>query len=176
MKNGIVGITAKELSVLALMTALLLGGQYVLSWAAGVEVVTVLLLSFCYSFGWKRGVIVATAFSLLRCFLFGFFLSVIVLYLVYFNLFALFWGGIGRKLKKLYFIVPVAALCTVCFTLIDDVIWPIVGGLTAEGALSYFLMSFTAMVPQTVCTIVTVSLFFLPLYKIFDKAAKSLFK
>lgn len=168
--------TTKEITVIALMTALLLGGQLALSAVAGVEIVTVLLLTFSYSFGWKRGIVVATAFSLLRCFLFGFFLSVIILYLVYFNLFAFFWGSLGRKLKHLPVIVITAMACTISFTLIDDVLWPIIGGLSREGAWSYFLMSFTAMVPQTICTAVTVSLLFYPLTKIFSAVAKKTLK
>lgn len=176
MKKRPILTTAKEISVLSLMTALLLGGQYILSWVAGVEIVTVLLLTFSYSFGWQRGLIVATAFSLLRCFLFGFFVSVIILYLVYFNLFALFWGSIGRKIKFLPAIVAVAMVCTVCFTLLDDIIWPLIGGLNASGAWSYFLMSFTAMIPQTICTLITVSLLFYPLTKIFSYAAKNSLK
>ena len=66
MKNQSIILTAKEICIISLMTALLLGGQYVLAWASGVEVVTVLLLSFSYVFGVKRGCTVATAFSLLR--------------------------------------------------------------------------------------------------------------
>ncbi len=172
----IILLTAKEIAVLGLMTALLLGGQYVLSFVAGVEIVTAFLLAFSYSFGWKRGITVATAFSLLRCFIFGFFFNVVLLYLIYFNLFALFWGSLGKKIKFLPAIVLVAMLCTVCFTLIDDILWPLIGGLTAQAAWVYFLASFTAMIPQTVCTLVTVSLLFYPLTKIFDRVAKSVAK
>ena len=74
--------TAKEISVSALMTALLIGGQYALSSVAGVEIVTVMLLVFCCTFGRRAGVLTATAFSVLRGIVFGFMPYVIVLYLV----------------------------------------------------------------------------------------------
>lgn len=232
------GRTAKEIAYLALMTALLLGGQFALSAISGVEVVTVLLLSFCYVFGSKRGVAVATAFSLLRCFLFGFFPYVVILYLVYFNAFALLFGALGRRDKPLpawvcplllsllaaacaYFAIvgiPVdflldkltvmlwilfallcailavyfvllfkdgaktgrelaavtafGAFCTVCFTLLDDLMYPLFAGLRGDGAIAYFYNGFFAMIPQTICTVITVSLLFLPLQKLF-KSAKS---
>ena len=78
--------TAKEITVIGLFVALLIGGQFVLSGISGIEIVTVLIVSFCFYFGVFRGVIVATAFSLLRCFIFGFFPNVIVLYLIFYNL------------------------------------------------------------------------------------------
>ncbi|MGN0818650.1 MAG: hypothetical protein ACI4L9_06740 [Candidatus Coproplasma sp.] len=64
---------------------------------------------------------------------------------------------------KLIFVTLAAVVCTICFTLIDDVITPLIIGMTAEGALAYFYSSFIAMLPQTVCTIVSVSLTFYPL-------------
>ena len=174
MKHQGIIVTAKEICIMSLMTALLLGGQYVLAWISGVEVVTVLLVSFSYVSGAKRGCTVATAFSLLRCFLFGFFPHVLLLYAVYFNALALFWGILGRKLKRLPDIVLAAAVCTVCFTLLDDLIWPMFAGWNI--AWAYFLASFTAMLPHTLCTAVTVTVFFRPLTKIFNSVAKNIVK
>ena len=73
-------VSAGELAACALMTALLIGGQLVLSSAAGVEVVTVMFLAFCTVYGRRAGMLTATAFSLLRCILFGFFHVLIYLY------------------------------------------------------------------------------------------------
>ena len=70
--------TAKEIALISVFTALLIGGQFVLSGISGIEIVTVLLLSFSYYFGIRRGLLVANAFSLLRCFIFGFFVNVII--------------------------------------------------------------------------------------------------
>ena len=88
--------TAKKIILPALYTALLIGAQLVLSAIAGVEIVTVLFLAFCYRYGIKQGALVATAFSLLRCILFGFFPSVVVIYLIYYNLFAVVVGALGN--------------------------------------------------------------------------------
>lgn len=255
--------TAKDIAFVAVMTALLIGCQYLLSVVPGVEVVTVLLLCFAYSFGAVRAVFVATAFSLLCGFLHGFDVKSFVLYLLYYNAFALLFGLIGGGIEKknegkrkavlsvvgtqilfclliafpiVFYIVVIphisrvlrggmrtlaviilcisavgavvynvflwlrtfsakegvrrfaaqgasvasvvatAAVCTISFTLLDDLLYPVFYGAWGDPAIAYFYAAFPFMIPQTVCTIVTVSLFFPPLYKIFDKARKSLFK
>lgn len=78
-------------------------------------------------------------------------------------------GKNGERALFLFFIVTAAAMCTICFTLLDDVISPLMLGMTFEGALVYFYASFTAMLPQTLCTIVTVGLMFYPLTAIFGR-------
>ena len=85
----------------------------------------------------------------------------------------------GGKIKSARFLVLVmvtafAAACTVCFTLLDDIITPVFMGWGVFSATSatYFYSSFLALAPQTVCTIVTVSAMFLPLTTVFKKAAK----
>ena len=236
---------AKDIAAVAVMTALLIGGQFVLSPVAGVEVVTVLLAAFSFSYGVRAGVLAATAFALLRCFIFGFYPAVIVLYLIYYPLFALIFGLLGRVKEQTYLRFPLwAALlvnvaivavgvgcavcaatniikisrlaaamvktllwvifalccaliavfdcvfvlqrrgnlnsgnmlmaCTICFTLLDDVITPLFMGWGVFSATSatYFYASFLAMAPQTVCAIVTVSTLFLPLVTIFKRASK----
>ena len=79
------------------MTALLLAVQLALGSISGVELVTVFFLSFCCVYGIRCGVLTATAFSLVRCLVFGFSPSVVVLYLVYYNLFAVLFGLVGRR-------------------------------------------------------------------------------
>ena len=83
---------AKELACIAVETALLIGAQYAISPVMGVEVVTVLLLTFSWVFGRRAGALTAVCFSLLRCMLSGFYPQVIVLYLVYYPLFAVLFG------------------------------------------------------------------------------------
>ncbi len=95
-RKKITPLTAREVACTAVMTALLIGGQLALSMVAGVEVVTVLLLCFAFVFGPRAGALSAIAFSLLRCFIWGFYPSVIVLYLIYYPLFAIFFGFLGR--------------------------------------------------------------------------------
>ena len=158
---------AKEIALLSMMTALLIGGQLALSMIMGVEVVTVLLCSFSCVFGIKRSMIVATAFSLLRCFIFGFFPSVIILYVIYYNLFAFVFGLLGKtKLGKYPFVIIFAVLLTISFTLIDDIITPFMYNVQF---LPYFYASLSIMAIQSVNAAITVSLLFLPLSKIFEK-------
>ena len=167
--------SVKEIATVAVFTALLIGGQLALSAISGVEIVTVLLLSFSFYFGARLGMLCATAFSLLRCFVFGFFPSVLILYLIYYNLFALVFGLIGRKcgkeadMKMLVVITFVAVLMTVFFSLLDDVITPLFYGYTGEAAKAYFFASFYAMIPQSVCAAVTTALLFPPLLGVYKR-------
>lgn len=165
--------TAKEIALVSVFTALLISGQIVLSGISGVEIVTVLLLSFSYYFGARRGLLVANAFSLLRCFIFGFFVNVIILYLVYYNLFVRVFGILGSKFKKklnikiLTLIVLVASLMTVIFTGLDDVITPLYYRFSMKAMKAYAIASLTAVIPQVICTILTVSLLLPILIRIF---------
>ena len=159
----------------AMCVALLIGGQLALSGISGIEIVTVMLLCFCFHYGIRHGIAVATTFSLLRCFFFGFQVNVIVLYLVYYNLFALFFGWLGKRisgrisLPKLCVIVASAVVFTVLFTMLDNVITPLIFAFHKNAAAVYFAQSLYALVPQTICTAVTVSILFVPLTRILAK-------
>jgi hypothetical protein len=159
----------------AMCVALLIGGQLALSSVTGIEVVTVMMLCFCFCFGIGHGVAIATTFSLLRCFVFGFQINVIVLYLIYYNLFAVFFGWLGRRfagkmsLLKTVIVVASAVVFTVCFTLLDDIITPLIFAFHPNVARIYFLQSLYAVIPQSICTVVTVSVIFHPLTKIIKK-------
>lgn len=159
----------------AMCVALLIAGQLALSSVTGIEIVTVMLLCFCYCYGVRHGIAIATTFSLLRCFVFGFQINVIVLYLVYYNLFAIFFGWLGARftgknaLLKTVIVVASAVVFTAMFTLLDDVITPMIYGFNENATKVYFYQSLTAVIPQTVCTAVTVSICFHPLTKVIKK-------
>ncbi len=165
--------TAKEITVLGLFVALLIGGQLILSGISGIEIVTVLIVSFCFYFGVLRGVIVATAFSLLRCFIFGFFPNVIILYLVYYNVVAVIFGLIGNSfiksvnIKKLIVITLAAVLCTVFFTALDLGLMKIFYGFTLKALLTYFMAGVPTLIVQVICVTVSVPCLFIPLLKIY---------
>lgn len=238
---------AKKIAVCAMTAAILIAVQAVFGLVSGIEVVTALLLSFSAYFGAVCGMISAVAFSLLRCFIWGFYPSVIVLYLIYYPLFALLCGILGRvsdekiesvfacacinvavgavgggaavaaalnliKISRLYaatlnallwvlagvcaaFIITfdgiyaavklkkaaaktlrvftfaaAAVLSTVCFTLLDDVITPLMSGMGRIAALGYFYTSFLAMLPQTVCAAVSVLVLYPPITFALTKA------
>ena len=230
-----------EIAYIAVMCALLIGGQYVFSFVAGVEIVTLLLMCFSFVFGARCGTVCAVAFSLLRCAVFGFYPTAVILYLVYYPLLSAAAAGLGRleneyksprapfiaavnillltlaaacvlcfaldliKVSRVYKVTVnvllwllfsicaalcaafdfayisgkkkggnpeilktvtaagVAAVCTVMFTLLDDIITPLFWGYSERTALAYFYASFTAMLPQTVCAAVSVATLFLPL-------------
>lgn len=165
--------TAKEITVIGLFVALLIGGQFVLSGISGIEIVTVLIVSFCFYFGVFRGVIVATAFSLLRCFIFGFFPNVIVLYLIFYNLVAIIFGLIGKafnksvNLKKLIIIVLLAICLTVLFTVLDLLLMMLFYSFTLKATLAYFIAGLPTLITQIICVAVSVSCLTIPLLKVY---------
>lgn len=156
-------------AVVAVFTALLLAAQYALWFVKGVEAVTVLLLVFSYRFGVRCGVLSAVAFSLLRCLLFGFFPNVVLLYLIYYPLFAACFGGVGNALRRRadlktqLLLTALAVLFTALFTLLDDAVTPLFYGYTKEAALAYFIASLPTMAMQCACALLTVFLLFRPL-------------
>ncbi len=165
----------KDIVRAGVCVALIIGGQLALSGIAGVEIVTVMMLCFCFSYGIKNGIAIATTFSLLRCFVFGFYINIIVLYLVYYNLFALFFGWLGKKflgnisLGRTVIVVASAIAFTICFTLLDDVITPLMFGFSKNAMKAYFFASLYQVIPQTICTMVTVSTLFKPITKLISK-------
>lgn len=251
MKNlGGVTTSAKYVAYIAVITALLIGAQYALSFAAGVEIVTALLLCLSAYFGVICGTLAALSFSLLRCFIWGIYPPVLILYLIYYPLFALAFGLLGKvkdesfknaragiavtvnvillalvalplccavfdvikisrlykatvtvllyviaglsfsaciafnaifvcvrrgrlsggKTLKLFLLTAVAAVFTVCFTLLDDIITPLMLGMTRQTALAYFYASFTAMLPQVICTLASVPALYFPVTFALTKA------
>lgn len=169
--------SVRELATVAVFTAILIAAQLALSAISGVELVTVLLLTFSYFFGVKLGMLAASAFSLLRCFVFGFFPSVLILYLIYYNLFAALFGFLGKlfarnsELKHLAAVTVAAILMTASFTLLDDLITPLFYGYTKDAAKAYFFASFYAMVPQTLCAALTTAALFKPLISVYKRVS-----
>lgn len=169
-------ITALDCAYIATFVALVIAVQFALSFVPGVELVTVLFVTFSFSFGAKRGVIAAVAFALLRQFVFGVFPTVLVLYLIYYPLLAFIFGALGKwvraSVKNLIWLTGVACVCTVGFSMIDNILTPLWYGYTAAAMKAYFYGSLPFMIPQVICTAVTVAILFLPLTKVFSWANK----
>lgn len=166
---------AKEIVLVAVFTAWLIGGQLALSAIAGVEVVTVLILTFAYAFGCRRAAAAAVCFSLLRCLIFGFFPTVVLLYLIYYPLFGLTVGALGHLFRRrvtpltVAALVAAAAVMTAVFTLLDDVITPLVYGFSPETWAAYAVASVPTMIAQIVCAAATTAALFAPLMKVFSR-------
>ena len=163
--------SAKECAYLAVFVAVVIALQIILSVVPGVELVTVLFVSYAFVMGAKRGAVAAITFSLLRQLVFGIYPKVLVLYLIYFPLLAFCFGGLGKLLKPvkgLLFIVIIACICTALFTLLDNILTPFWLGYSARDARLYFLASLPFMLPQVICTAVSVTFLFLPLCKVFN--------
>lgn len=169
---------AKDLALISIYTAMLIGGQLIFSWIAGIEIVTVLLVTFCYSFGVKRSLILVNAFLWLRCIIFGFFPTVVILYIVYYNLFAIVFAIIGKMQKQRITVINVtivvifAALMTTLFTLFDDVITPLFYQFNEKAAKAYVISSLVPLGTQVLCSIITVALLFPLLEKLLTQTFK----
>ena len=170
--------SAKECAYLAAFVALVLALQLVFAAVPGVELVTVSFVAYSFAFGIKRGCVAATAFALIRQLVFGFFATVLILYLVYFNLLACLFGWLGKSMrisgKNLIWVVLTACVCTVFFSLFDNVLTPLWYGYSKRAAKAYFFASLPFMLPQVLCTAVSVSVLFLPMVKVFFMAKRSL--
>lgn len=227
-------MNARKVALCAVFVALLIAVQYVMSFVPGVELVTVLLLCFCYVSGPYAGMVTATSFSLLRCLIYGFYPNVIILYLVYYNLFAALFGFLSRrsappwisifllilisvfsayfaaaglpvsivyrrrvsvmlwivfavatvvlgiysvlliknkseKGRELASVTTFAVICTICFTLLDDIITPLFYGYSREATSAYFIASLYVMIANIICTLITVLLLFHPLVAVFKR-------
>ena len=81
---------------------------------------------------------------------------------------------LGRRLRLRHVAAALAAFFTILFTILDDFLGPAFYGyeLFSESWAVYFYGSFLALAPQTVCAIVTVSLLFIPLTRIYKLAVK----
>lgn len=169
---------AKECAYLAVFVALVIAVQLCLAVVPGVELVTLLFIAYAFVFGIRRGMIAATAFSFVRQLLFGVSPTVLILYLVYYNALTASFGGIGRGVKEplraLWWIVLTACACTVCFSMLDNIITPLWYGYTKRATRAYFIASLSFMLPQLVCTAVSVGILFLPLQRALKLIKKGL--
>jgi len=117
--------------------------------------------------------LVANSFSLLRCFIFGFMPNVLILYLVYYNLFVIVFGIVGKmfkheySIKKHIIILLIAIIMTAIFTITDNILTPLIYGFSQKAMEAYFIASLYTAVPQIICTFVTVSIVFPCLLKIY---------
>ena len=162
--------SAKEVARTAVFLAAVIGVQYALAAIPFVEVVTLLFACYAYVFGAGRGVVAAVLFALLRQLLFGFYPVVLILYCVHFSFLSLVFGGLKRFCpwkgwRLIILAIAAAVVCTVAFTLLDDLLTPLWYSYSARAARAYFVASMPFMLGQSVCVAVTVGGLFLPLTK-----------
>ena len=80
----------------------------------------------------------------------------------------------GKRFKKelnlkIHIIIVLAAVfMTVFFTVLDDIISPLYYGLSLDATKAYAIASLTAVVPQVICTLVTVLLLLPVLIRVFS--------
>lgn len=209
MKNSKGIYTAKHIAVISVTVALLIGGQFALSFAAGVEIVTLLLCVFSVAYGIRDGVVAAVAFSLLRCLVFGFAPTVIVLYMIYYPIFAFSVALYGKYLNKVFqsestFVPPdgeqendsvtpikrakngkkvfsVCLLVVICvaftagFTMLDNVITPLMLGFGENSTRAYFFSSLPTLATHCTCVFVSISVLFFPVYRVMISLKRKMF-
>lgn len=177
-KKRIAAHSAKECAYIAVFVALVLALQLVLAALPNVEVVSALFICYAFVFGVRRGTAAATAFALLRQLVFGFFPTVLVLYLVYYNALTALFGWLGKRtlrpFKSLPLVVALACICTVGFTMFDNVITPLWYGYSAQAAKAYFVASLPFLGTHVVSVGVSTAILFFPLTKAFSYISKTL--
>lgn len=179
-KKGKLFQSAKECAYIAVFVALVIAVQFAFSFVPGVELVTVMFVCYSFVMGVKRSVVSATAFSVLRQLVFGFYPTVLVLYLIYFNLLVVVFALLGKKItnviKFLPLLLAVACLCTVLFTMTDNILTPLWYGYTQRATKIYFKASIPFMVSQVICTAISVAVLTIPLNKAFNFVKNNLQK
>ncbi|MEG1613361.1 MAG: hypothetical protein RR357_04270 [Clostridia bacterium] len=165
----------KEIAIIGIYSALLIGVQFVLSFAAGIELVSLMLAVFSVVYGAKRGIVTALIFSVLRIFIFGAIPSVMVLYVIYYPLYAFVcaqFGKINGRWHYLSLLICVAFM-TVCFTLLDDLITPLMMSFSTSATKAYFLASLPILGIQAVCSTASVAVLYLPIKRLLEKIKSS---
>ena len=116
--------------------------------------------------------VAATAFSLIRQLLFGFFPVVLILYLVYFNFLVALFGFLGKRIANKWRFLPLfvalACVCTLLFTLSDNILTPLWYGYSKRATEYYFYASLPFMIPQTIGVCASVAFLFMPLTRVFS--------
>lgn len=170
-KKGYIARSAKECAYLATFVALAIAAQTVLAVLPNVEVVTVLFVSYAFVFGVRRGMLAATAFALLRQLVFGFYPTVLVLYLVHFNMLSLTFGLLGKNKKRGFWqfilVVIIACVCTCAFTAFDNILTPFWYGYSERATKAYFTASVPFLISHVISVAISVSVLFLPLTRVF---------
>ena len=126
---------------------------------------------------------IALLISALLCltgFVFGIKISAVyrlrirILFLILFIIFsALFVLTVIKRAELSSNAASAAAVMTVLFTLLDDVISPLMLGFSAKSAEAYFYGGFLVMLPQTLCASISVFILFEPLKRAFEAALRS---
>jgi hypothetical protein len=169
---------AKECVFIATFVAIMVVAQLTLSFVPGVEVVTVLFVTYACVMGVKRAIITGTIFSVVRQIVFGFYPTVLVLYIIYYNLLSVSFGFLGKKEKDnfKFLMVTVIAACvfTVVFTMIDNVLTPLWYGYSKKATQLYFYGSLPFMLMQVINVGISVLILFFPLKRVFIFVKKKL--
>jgi len=193
--NRAFAVSAKTLAVISVYAALIVAAQFVLSFAAGVELVSLMIIVFSVAFGPFKGVVCTLVFVLIRGFVFPYvYPNIVADYALYFPALSLVTGLYGILLNRAYaekrvaagleneksgvkralsrrFIFIFAGLCllaaalTPCFTLIDNLVYPKIAGLGAKSAKAYFYSSLPTLAVHTASVTLSVIFLFLPAYR-----------
>ena len=137
--------------------------------AAAVNILLVLIALTCAICYFSDIIKVAKVYAVTVKILFWVIFSLCALLCIIYDL--IYFSAIPSKgeILKVVSVASVGAVMTALFTLLDDVITPLFWGYTPLTALAYFYGSFMAMLPQIICTVVTVGTLFLPLTAVFKK-------
>lgn len=129
----------------------------------GVALIGLVLVAAACAYFAVRGVPVSIMYqasvSIMLWALFGLCLALIVLHIV------LSLVPMGSAAKEIAVVTSLAVVCTVLFTLADDVITPLIYGYGFDVAVGYFYSSFTVLLPHAVSVALSALVLYYPLKK-----------
>lgn len=99
--------------------------------------------------------------------LFGICIFILLSYIV------LCFVTINKSSSDVIIVIALAVCCTVLFTMMDDIITPLIYGYSFDVAIGYFYTSFLALLPQTISVFISVAILFYPLKKVMQMFCKN---
>jgi len=165
---------SKNIALIAVLAAMVVGGKFALQMIPNVEIVTLLLMLFTFVFGLVRGLSVALIFCLLDMVLYPFSVDVAVAYFNYWPfLVAITWilnnVGLKKEVKKgrsEYINAFVAAGCTVLFGVITSFFFSVFYGTPF---VAVYIRGIIFYAIQTVSNFILLLFLFKPLSKLLFK-------
>jgi hypothetical protein len=156
---------SKRITLTATLAASITAGKFALSWLPNIEIVTLLICLYAVVFGLRTAFPAVTVFCLVEGFLFGFSVY-LILYLVYWNMLALFAALLAAKTKKALFFTAYAVLMTVFFGVLSTALETLFFS-AASAAWRYFVLRYFYGIPffvtQIICNAVLFPAAFAPL-------------
>ncbi len=169
MKKNKITFTAKKISIIALMSAILITGKFALSFIPNIEVVTTLVI--CLAFVFKYDSIFATLiFCTADILIYPPSIDVIISYYLYWNLLALIVATLSElKIKNEWVYFTISLIMTALFGVITSFFFSLCFGVN-------FLAVYVAGIYFYLIQLISTTVFMLIGFKILTKTLENIKK